>query len=101
MQRYPDADLANLDIDQRLFMIERYTAEELFLRIRLDLHAAIVKNAGDAVTTLTRLKQLHSYVQQAIAAEFRALGPVLTTAAQVNAVVTQVIRTTLTVFEEF
>lgn len=101
LQRYPDADLANLDVEQRLFMIERYTAEELFLRVRLDLHAAIVKNAGDAATTLIRLKQLRSYIRQAIAAEFRALGQVLTTAAQVNAVVTEVIRATLTVFEEF
>lgn len=101
LQRYPDADLLTLDTVQRLFAVERYSAEEIFLRVRLDLHDAIAANAADASTMLSRLSQIRSYIQQAVAAQFRALGTPPTTASQVKAVVTQVIKTTLTVFEEF
>jgi hypothetical protein len=101
LQRYPDADLLTLDADQRLFAVERYTAEEIFLRVRLDLHDAIAANAADASTMLSRLSQVRSYVQQAVAAQFRSLATPPATASQVKVVVTQVIKTTLTVFEEF
>lgn len=101
LQRYPDADLLTLDADQRLFVVERYTAEEIFLRVRLDLHDAIALHAADASTMLSRLRQVRSYVQQAVAAQFRALATPPATASQVRAVVSQVIKTTLSVFEEF
>lgn len=101
LQRYPNADLLTLDADQRLFVVERYTAEEIFLRVRLDLHDAIALHAADASTMLSRLRQIRSYVQQAVAAQFRALGTPPATASQVRSVVSQVIKTTLTVFEEF
>lgn len=101
LQRYPDADLLTLDADQRLFVVERYTAEEIFLRVRLDLHEAIALHAADASTMLSRLRQVRSYVQQAVAAQFRALGTAPAAASQVRTVVSQVIKTTLSVFEEF
>jgi hypothetical protein len=73
LTRFPNADLLNLDPDQRAFVIERFTAIDVFRRFELDIGKAIVERAPSAVTALARLKEVREYVQQVVAAAFRKM----------------------------
>ena len=73
LTRFPDADLLNLDADQRIFAIERFTAFDVFRRFELDVGKTIVEKAPSAVTALSRLKEVRDYVKQSVAASFRKL----------------------------
>lgn len=103
LTRFPDADLLNLDDDQRYFAIERYTAMDVYHRFHLDIGKTIIDKAPSAVTAVTRLKQVRDYVKEAVAASFRKLrnaGRNLT-AGRITHTVRDVLRETFQVFEGY
>lgn len=103
LTRYPDADLLNLTDEQRVFAVERYTANDVFRRIDLDVGQSIRDKAPTASFALSRLKQVRDYVREIVAASFRRLretGRTLT-AGRVEQVVRDAIRETFEVFEGF
>jgi len=103
LTRYPAADLLNLTEEQRAFAVERYTANDVFRRIQLDVGKAIHEKAPTASVALARLKQVRDYVKETIAASFRRLreaGRTLT-AGRVEQAVRDAIRETFQVFEGF
>ena len=58
LTRFPEADLLNLEPQQRSFAIETYTAIDVFRRFELDIGKTIVERAPSAVTALSRLKDV-------------------------------------------
>lgn len=103
LTRFPDADLLNLDPEQRAFAIERFTAIDVFRRFELDVGKTIVEKAPSAVTALSRLKEVRDYVKQSVAAAFRKLRDAERnlTSGRVSQVVRDALRETFDVFEGY
>jgi hypothetical protein len=79
---FPEADLLNLNEDQRGFAIEHYVAIDVFRRFQLDLGKTIQDKAPSAATALARLKEVKNYIKETVASAFRKLrteGSQLTT----------------------
>ncbi|HEV2146529.1 MAG TPA: Qat anti-phage system associated protein QatB [Longimicrobiaceae bacterium] len=103
LTRFPEADLLNLNAEQRAFVIERFTASDVYNRFHLDVGRAIVENAPTAATALSRLRQVKDYVKEAVAASFRRLrdaGRALT-AGRVSQLVRDALGETFQVFEGY
>jgi hypothetical protein len=100
---FPGADLLNLDELQRGFVVERYTAIDVFRRLDLDLGKTIREKAPNATTALSRIKQVRDYVKETVAASFRRLRnqgrPI--TAGRVSEVVREALHETFQVFEGY
>ncbi|WP_211276733.1 Qat anti-phage system associated protein QatB [Erythrobacter tepidarius] len=103
LTKFPEADLLNLEPEQRAFAIERFTAIDVFRRFELDVGKTIVDKAPSAVTALSRLKEVREYVKQSVAAAFRKLrnaGRSLTS-GHISQVVRDALRETFDVFEGY
>ena len=103
LTKFPEADLLNLEPEQRAFAIERFTAIDVFRRFELDVGKTIVDKAPSAVTALSRLKEVREYVKQSVAAAFRKLrnaGRSLTS-GRISQVVRDALRETFDVFEGY
>lgn len=103
LTRFPEADLLNLDPEQRAFAIERFTAIDVFRRFELDVGKTIVEKAPSAVTALSRLKEVREYVKQSVAAAFRKLRDAgrSFTSGRISQVVRDALRETFDVFEGY
>lgn len=103
LSRFPDADLLNLDQQQREFAIERYVALDVFRRFQLDLGKIILEKAPNAATGLGRLKDICEYIKETVAASFRQLrdaGQQMAT-GRITQVVQSALRETFQVFEGY
>lgn len=100
--RFPDADLLALDDSQREFIVERYTALDVYNRFCLDMQKTIMAKA-DPITGLARLKQISSYITQTVAASFRTVRDrrVPTTSSSIAHLTKQALAETFAVFEEY
>ncbi len=103
LTRFPDADLLNLNAEQRSYAIEQYTANDVFRRFQLDVGKTIQENAPNASTALLRLKQVRDYVKEAVAASFRKLREAsqTLTSGRISRVVMDAVRATFQVFEAY
>lgn len=103
LTRYPEADLLNLDPEQRGFAIEKFAAIDVYRRFHLDVGKAIVEKAPSAVTALARLKEARDYIKQHVSASFRKLRDAgrTVTAGRVGQVVRDALRETFEVFEGY
>jgi hypothetical protein len=103
LTRYPEADLLNLDPEQRGFAIERFTAIDVFRRFELDVGKTIVEKAPSAAAALARLKQARDYVKETVAAAFRKLRDAgrMLTAGRIGRVVHDALKETFEVFEGY
>ena len=100
---FPQADLINLSEQQRVFVIERFVANDVFRRFQLDLGKTIQDRAPTASVGLARLKEVKNYIKETISAAFRKLratGSRLTT-GRINQFVRDAISETFQVFEEY
>lgn len=100
LDRFPDANLLNLDAAQREFAIERFTAFDVFQRFELDVGLTIQAKAPSPTSALSRLKEARDYIRQAVEATFRKLkaaGRGLDS-GRVNQVVHAVLQETFEVF---
>lgn len=103
LTRFPDADLLSLTPEEREFVIERFTAHDVFRRFDLDVGQTIREKAPSVATALSRLKQARDYVKETVAAAFRKLraaGQPLT-AGRITTVVRAALRETFEVFEGY
>ena len=103
LERFPDADLLDLQDEQRELAIERYVAGDVFRRIDLELGKNIYEKAPDATTALSRLKEIREYVRETVAASFRQIrdaGQRLA-AGRVMQIVQSALRETHQVFEGY
>lgn len=103
LTQFPDADILNLDADQRNFAIERFTAIDVYRRFDLDVGKTISEKAPSAMTALSRLKEVRDYIKEEVAASFRKLrdaGRALTSGL-ISRVVRDALLTTFQVFEGY
>lgn len=103
LTRFPEADLLNLDAEQRSFAVERFTAIDVFRRFQLDVGKAIQDKASSAAIALSRLKQARDYIKEVVASSFRGLrnaGRSLT-AGRINRVVNDALHETFQMFEGY
>lgn len=103
LTKYPEADLLNLDPEQRAFVIEQFTALDVYRRFELDVGQTIIDKAPSAVAALSRLKEVREYVREVVAASFRKLrdtGRSLV-AGRIGQVVRDALHATLLVFEGY
>jgi hypothetical protein len=103
LDRYPGADLLALDSSQRDFVIERFTALDVYNRFRLDLEKALRANAPDIPAALRRLGEIRAFIVEHVAAAFRGIrdrGDSPTT-ADVGKLTRLALSETFTVFEEY
>lgn len=70
---YPNADLLDLNEEQRALAIERFVAFDVCTRIELDVGKTIQDKAQDSITALRRVREMREYVNQTVAASFRKL----------------------------
>jgi hypothetical protein len=101
LAKAPEVDLLNLAEEDRLFVVERFLAIDIFNHLELDIGLAIQNNAPSISAALSRLRELKNYVKQAVAAEFRKIlktGEKLS-ARRVAAISRQCIQQALEVFE--
>lgn len=71
LDRFPEADLLSLSEDQRLLVIERYVAVDVYNRFCLDVGKTIQDKAPTRADALARLKEAKDYLMQVISAAFR------------------------------
>lgn len=103
LNQFPNADLLNLDQEQRDMAIERFVAADVFRRIDLDIGRTIREKAPNAAIGLGRLKEVREYVRETVSASFRRLreaGQGLA-ALRVTQIVQSAIRETFQVFEGY
>ncbi len=99
----PDVDFLALTDDQRFFVIERYTALDVYGRFCLDLQQTIMGKSPDPATGLRRLKQVREFIAEHVAAAFRTIrerGTSATT-SNVSQLTREALRETFSVFEEY
>ncbi len=103
LTRFPDAELLNLDADQRDFVIERFTAIDVFRRFELDLGKTILEKAPSAIAALGRLKEVRDYIKQSVAASFRKLRDAgrTATSGRIGQMVRDALTETFEVFEAY
>lgn len=103
LKHYPDADILNLDIDQRNFAIENFSSFDVFRQFELDLGTTILDKAPNASAGLSRLKEVRDYVKESVSAAFRLLQAVgqRFTANNVSQVVRNALQETFEVFEGY
>lgn len=73
LSRFLDADLLNMQQNQRELAIELFVANDVFRRINLDVGRSIREKAPNAAAGLGRLKEVRDYVRQTVSASFRKL----------------------------
>lgn len=71
LDQFPDADLLNLSEVERLFVVERYTAIDVFNQLALNVGKAMQDKAPSIAAGLSRLREMKNYIKQTIAAQFR------------------------------
>lgn len=103
LKRYPDANLLKLDDAQRAYVIEGFTAADVFRRYELDLGRTIQEKAPTATAALARLKDVRDYIKQVVSAAYRKLEKVgqPLTAGAIENVVRDALADAFTVFEEY
>lgn len=101
LAKNPDADFLALSEEDRLFMVERFIANDIFNHVVLDVGQAIQKNALTVSASAARFKELKNYIRQTISAAFRKLhklGEILT-ARRISEMSRQSIQEAMQVFE--
>jgi hypothetical protein len=103
LDQFPNADMLDLDEDQRSFVVERFVAVDVFNRICLDVGKHVQDKAPTSAVALSRLRAIKDYIRETVSSTFRkirAAGTTLT-ARRMAAIVHQTIRETFQVFEGF
>nr|WP_202800395.1 Qat anti-phage system associated protein QatB [Mycolicibacterium phlei] len=103
LEEYPDIDVFALTDEQRLFVIERYIALDIFNRFCLDLQTTIVEKSPDLVTGLRRVNQVQEFIVEHVAAAFRDLREYgsSVTSSKIAQLAHDALRTTFSVFEDY
>lgn len=103
LDRYPEADLLDLDNEQRLFSIERFVGLDVFQRLMLDIGKTIQDRAPSATAGLDRISEVRDYVTSTIQSAFRSLVKtnVTVTAAHIRQISQAAIVSSCQVFESY
>lgn len=70
LEKEENTDLLNLTDDQRLFVVEKFVANDVFARFNLDMGKNILENAPTNIAA-SRLKEAKDYIREAVYSKFR------------------------------
>lgn len=101
--RFPEADFFALNEAQRDYVVERYTALDIYGRFCLDLEKTIMDKSPDPTTAFQRLKQVREFIAEHVSAAFRTIremGKPATT-ANISHLTRDALQATFSVFEEY
>lgn len=103
LQRYPEAELVDLNNEQRLLAVEAFIANDVFNRFVSDVGKAIKAHTPSASQVVVRFKEVHSYIRQVVAAEFRKLARSTAdlSTSQLQNIVRQTLQNVVSVFESY
>ena len=99
----PDVDLANLDLESAISVVEKFIAEATFNRINLDIGQHVREKALSAKEGLSRLREMKEYVQASVKqalANGEAIA-ITKTLDEVDSILNQVIVDTFEIFQEY
>lgn len=71
LNRFPEAELLNLSVSQRVYVIERYMALDVYNRFRLDVGKTLQEKAPSPTAALSRFRDVKDYVIQTVASAIR------------------------------
>jgi hypothetical protein len=103
LARSPDADLLSLTEEQRMSIVARYVALDVYGRFFLDVGKTIIDRAPSVITGLSRLKEAKEYIRETVAGIFRKIvTPTATLSARrVAAIVQSVLQDAIDVFQGY
>jgi hypothetical protein len=103
LNRFPEAELLNLSASQRAYVIERYTALDVYNRFRLDVGKTLQEKAPSAAAALSRLRDVKDYIVQTVASAVRQTqgGVQPLNARRIASMARQALRETFDVFEGY
>lgn len=70
LEKEDNTDLLNLTDDQRLFVVEKFVANDVFARFNLDMGKNILDNSPTNIAA-SRLKEAKDYIREAVYTKFR------------------------------
>lgn len=73
LERFPEADLTDLDDIQREYAIELFIAEDVFRRVDLDIGKTVRDKAPSALAGMRRMREIKDYIRETIASSLRSL----------------------------
>ena len=100
---FPNADLKNLSVDERLYTIEVFVGTGIFHSIVLDVGMSIQKNAPSYKIALDRMEELYDFILSSVSSEFRAIVNRFNSvnSSQINKITEDAIENCLFVFESY
>ena len=103
LNRFPEAELLNLSASQRVYVIERYTALDVYNRFNLDVGKTLQEKAPSAAAALSRLRDVKDYIIQTVASAIRKAqgGGQALNARRITGMARQALRETFDVFEGY
>ncbi|MCK6210522.1 hypothetical protein KZX45_08200 [Georgenia sp. EYE_87] len=73
LERYPEADLLDLDDAQRQYVLERFVGLDVYNRFCLDLGKKLDEHASSPSAASARFAEVREYIAATVAAEFDKL----------------------------
>lgn len=103
LDKNPDADLLELDDNDKYVVMETFLATDIYRRIALDVGKHIQDKAPNAVAGVNRLKQIKEYVRETVKSSLKKIGNNLSSLPQhqVTHLARRVIEDTYEVFEDY
>lgn len=103
LTRYPDADLLDLSDVERSYVIETYTAFDVYHQFALDVETTVLDKARTPDIALQRMKEIQDYIRETVAAAFEGLrrGGAAPSSAKIGATVSSALDETFRVFESY
>jgi hypothetical protein len=103
LEQFPDANLMEINQQQREYAIEKFVAMDVFRRIDLDIGKTVREKAPSFKEALGRLKEIKSYVSETVSESFRTVrneGKSFV-GEKINEIIASAISETFQVFEGY
>lgn len=100
--KYENADLLNLSEEQRLFVIEKFIAGDVFTRFDLDMGKDIIRKASSPASALSRLKEAKDYIKETVSSSFKKIDRTIAfTSKTIVSVIKETLEDAFHVFESY
>jgi len=99
--KYENADLLNLSEEQRLFVIEKFIAGDVFTRFDLDMGKDI-RGKVSLASGLSRLKEAKDYIKETVSSSFKKIDKTIAlTSRTIVSVIKKTLEDAYHVFESY
>ena len=73
LEKFPDADLCNLNVEQIEFSVEAFAIEDIIRRFELDLQQTILEKAPGVIEASKRVKEAKDFIREVAKDAFKSL----------------------------